>query len=253
MRSSARMSARPANQWLQATTRWWLTAAALGRPVVPEVKISSARSASVVARRSPSSSGAPLNADSARSTRRAASSPPWRQTSSGSPAKASAQVSANGAATIAARAPATLTQWASAGAGEVDVEQRDDDADLGQAEPQGEILGPRAHHQRDDVALGEPGGERPARIAIGALGERAEAELFDVAEHGGRVAVGGGPFAGGARQGAGGIARRLGRRLQRLEPGAGGRRGARPRRGRSHSSVSYWLRQWASAAPPSPR
>ena len=63
MRSSARMSARPANQWLQATTRWWLTAAALGRPVVPEVKISSARSASVVARRSPSSSGAPLNAD----------------------------------------------------------------------------------------------------------------------------------------------------------------------------------------------
>ena len=124
------------------------------------------------------------------------------------------------------------------GAGEVDVQQRDDDADLGQSEPQRKILGPGAHHQRDHVAFGEPGGERPARIKVGALGERAEAELFDIAEHGRRVAVGGGPVAGGARQGAGGIARRLGGRLQRLEPGAGGRRGARPRRGRGHSSVS---------------
>ena len=64
------------------------------------------------------------------------------------------------------------------GADEIDVEQRDDDFDLGQAEPEGEIFGPGAHHQGNDLALGEPGGERPARSAIGAFGQRSEAELF---------------------------------------------------------------------------
>ncbi len=37
MRSSGRVSIMPANQWLQVSSRWWLTFAALGRPVVPEV------------------------------------------------------------------------------------------------------------------------------------------------------------------------------------------------------------------------
>ena len=205
---------------------------------MPEVKISSARSESVVARRSPSSSGAPekrrqREIDAARFVAAAVAPEVERQAGEG----VGAGLGERRLDDRRARAR-DLDAMGERGAGEIDVEQRDDDADLGQAEPQREILGPGAHHQRDDVALGEPGGERPARIAIGALGERAEGELFDVAEHGGRVAVSGGPFAGGARQGAGGIARRLGGRLQRLEPGAGGRRGARPRRGGGHSSVS---------------
>jgi hypothetical protein len=37
MRSLARTSISPANQWLHCMTRAWLTLAALGSPVVPEV------------------------------------------------------------------------------------------------------------------------------------------------------------------------------------------------------------------------
>ena len=37
MRSLGRVSIMPANQWLQVMMRRWLTLAALGSPVVPEV------------------------------------------------------------------------------------------------------------------------------------------------------------------------------------------------------------------------
>jgi hypothetical protein len=37
MRSSGVGSISPANQWVHIITRWWLTRAAFGRPVVPEV------------------------------------------------------------------------------------------------------------------------------------------------------------------------------------------------------------------------
>ena len=37
MRSSGPVFIRPANQKLHCISRWWLTLAAFGRPVVPEV------------------------------------------------------------------------------------------------------------------------------------------------------------------------------------------------------------------------
>ena len=37
IRSSGPVSIMPANQWLHCIKRWWLTRAAFGQPVVPEV------------------------------------------------------------------------------------------------------------------------------------------------------------------------------------------------------------------------
>ena len=58
-------------------------------------------------------------------------------------------------------------------AGEVGVEQRDDAAHAGDAEPDGHVLRPVRHQQTDDVALCDPLLERPPRIARGAARERA--------------------------------------------------------------------------------
>ncbi len=52
---------------------------------------------------------------------------------------------------------------------ELRVEQRNDAADAGDAEPDRQVFGPVRHHQADGLALGELLRERPAGVAVGAL------------------------------------------------------------------------------------
>ena len=56
---------------------------------------------------------------------------------------------------------------------EVGVDQRDHDADAGEAQPDRQIFRPVRHQQRDHVALGEPWASAQRGVAAGALGELA--------------------------------------------------------------------------------
>ena len=84
--------------------------------------------------------------------------------------------SASSAATMMCFGATMSMQWASDGAGQVGVDQRRDAADAGDAEPDRHVFRPVRHQQADRLALGEILRQRPARVAVGALGERAIAE-----------------------------------------------------------------------------
>ena len=60
--------------------------------------------------------------------------------------------------------------------GQVGVEQRHHAADAGDAEPDRHEFRPVRHHQADGVALADALRERPAGVAVGALGELAIAK-----------------------------------------------------------------------------
>ena len=66
--------------------------------------------------------------------------------------------------------------------GQIGVEQRDDAADAGDAEPDRHEFGPVRHQQADGLALAEALRERPAGVAVGALGQLAIAEALAVGQ-----------------------------------------------------------------------
>ena len=74
------------------------------------------------------------------------------------------------------------------GTGEIGIEERDDTADAGDAEPDCHVLGPVRHEETDGVALGETPLERPAGISVRPLRERAIGQALTVGEKGGRLA-----------------------------------------------------------------
>ena len=70
------------------------------------------------------------------------------------------------------------------------VDQRNDDADAGQAEPYRHIFRPIRHHQADGFTRSHFLIERPACVGVGALGERAISQAFADGKQRRRVAAG---------------------------------------------------------------
>ena len=52
------------------------------------------------------------------------------------------------------------------------IDQRHDAADLGDAEPGGDVIGPARHHQANGIAGLDARRQRPARVAVDPLGKR---------------------------------------------------------------------------------
>ena len=206
--------------------------------------MSSARSARVTARRSPSPRSPPSSASMAASMRSgSAAAPPWRRIRARADARnrflaGSRQFRADDHPPRRGDPQAIGERRAA----EVGVDESDDGADLRQAEPDGEIFRPIGHHEGDRFALADAGGQSPARDLIDATGESAKIEALALAEQRRPLAIAARPFAHRARQNALEIAGRAGRRLERARPGLRRRRGVPPRRARwrerIHASVS---------------
>ncbi len=90
--------------------------------------------------------------------------------------------SISSAATITCAGATMSMQWASDRAAQLRIDQRHDAADRGDAEPDRQIFRPVRHHQANRLALGEVLVERPARVAVAALDERAIGEGSAFAE-----------------------------------------------------------------------
>ena len=104
------------------------------------------------------------------------------------------------------------------------AEERDDRADLDQAEPDREILGAIAHHESDGLSWRDPRVQSPARVLIHSRLESAEAEGLPVAEERWGVTISAGPVRDRARQDPVGIAGREPDRFERARPILRGRR-----------------------------
>ena len=74
------------------------------------------------------------------------------------------------------------------GTRQIGIEQRNDPTDARNAEPDGHVFRPVRHEQTDGVALGETLVERPPRIAVRPLCERAIRQALAVGEEGRRLA-----------------------------------------------------------------
>ena len=105
--------------------------------------------------------------------------------------------------------------------GEIRVEQRDDAADAGDAEPDGHVLGAVRHQQADGVALGQPLLERPAGISGRSFRERAIGQALAVREQRRRVAERLGELLDDGRQNAIGMPGNRRRQLERARPRPG--------------------------------
>src|SRR3989441_1074744 len=108
---------------------------------------------------------------------------------------------------------------------QIGVEQRNDAADAGDAEPDRHVLGPVRHEQADDVPLDEPPVERPARVSVGARREAAIGQALALREQGRRLRESLGELLDHRRQDP---MRRRGDRRRQLEgaqphPGGAGR------------------------------
>jgi hypothetical protein len=74
------------------------------------------------------------------------------------------------------------------GSGKIGVDERHHAAGAGDAEPDRHVFGAVGHQQADGVALGEAVCARPARVAVGALGKLAIAQVLAGRKQGRRVA-----------------------------------------------------------------
>src|SRR5580700_4151589 len=132
----------------------------------------SARSAVVTPRRSASVKRPPDNFSMARSMRTKSSLPCdqifGRLAMDASAVRTSPHSSE---ATMMCFGSTISRQWASAA--EVGVDQRNDGAHFGNAKPDRQVFGPVRHDEAHRLALAEVLLERPARISVGALVERA--------------------------------------------------------------------------------
>ena len=111
-------------------------------------------------------------------------------------------------------------------AGQLRVEQRHDAADPGDAEPDRHVLGSARHEQTDGVAWSESLIERPARIAIGLLGQRTIGQALALGQQGRRRVEALGELVDHRRQRALRAPADRRRQLERAPPrlgGAGGR------------------------------
>jgi hypothetical protein len=79
---------------------------------------------------------------------------------------------AHSAATITCFGETMSMQWASRMSAQLGIDQRNDNARAGEAEPYRQIFGPVRHHQADRFVLGQPLIERPTRETVGACDER---------------------------------------------------------------------------------
>jgi hypothetical protein len=78
------------------------------------------------------------------------------------------------------------------GKGETDkigIEQRDDHANARDTKPYRHILGPIHHQQADNVTLLKPLPERPSRISVYVVSERAVSQTFSIGEQRRSVAL----------------------------------------------------------------
>src|SRR2546422_173597 len=108
---------------------------------------------------------------------------------------------------------------------QIGVEQRNDAADTGDAEPDRHVLGPVRHEQPDDIPLDESLVERPAGVSVGARRETAIGQALTLGEQGRRLRESLGELLDHRRQDAMG---RPGDRRRQLEgaqphPGVAGR------------------------------
>jgi hypothetical protein len=104
------------------------------------------------------------------------------------------------------------------GAAKIGVDQRNDDADAGEPEPDGQIFGPVRHHQADDLALGEVLRQRPARKTAGARDELGIGQAFSSREERGSVPLRFRELGDDGVEGALALDRDRRRRLERAHP-----------------------------------
>src|SRR5439155_4156327 len=71
--------------------------------------------------------------------------------------------------------------------GKVRVEQRNDAAGPGDAEPDRHVLGAVRHQEADGFAFGDPLVDGPPRVPGGPVGERAVRQAFLIREQGRRI------------------------------------------------------------------
>jgi hypothetical protein len=74
------------------------------------------------------------------------------------------------------------------GAGQIGIEERNDAANLSNAQPDGEVFWPVPHHQANDFTFGETLVERPSRVLVGALGQLTVGQALAFGEQGRRGA-----------------------------------------------------------------
>src|SRR5579863_6265688 len=107
-------------------------------------------------------------------------------------------------------------------ASKIGVEKRDHAADLSDAEPDGQVLGPIRHEQADTFAFRDALRDGPAGVAIRPLSQRAIGEAFAFGKESGSVAGTFGEFLDDGRENAFGIAGEVRGPLERAHPGLRG-------------------------------
>jgi len=105
------------------------------------------------------------------------------------------------------------------GADQMRVQQRDHAADARDAEPRGEVLRPIGHVERDGLADADAARERPARIAVRALGQRPVAQALALGQQRRRRAARRGELVDDRRQDPMRRRRDRCRQLERAQPG----------------------------------
>ncbi len=160
-------------------------------------------------------------------------SPPWRQTSMSaeSPAIASSQASANGASTITRRAAATLKLCASASPPRATLTRATTAPICVRPSHSAKYSGRLAIIRPIVSPLATPALKAQREYWFMRCGEGAKIEVFALAQAAPAARRNGAPIRRRRAAGcAAGSRVALGGRLQRAQPGAGGRRALRPRR-----------------------
>ena len=122
----------------------------------------------------------------------------------------------------------------------IGADQRNNGADLGEPEPDREILRPVAHNKSGALAARNARAKRPSRILVHTRFERAEAEALAVAHKRCSIAILASPLGDSPRQDMLGITSRLRGGLESPQPGPGRRRrGGVVRSGRVHLNASW--------------